>query len=78
MRISGKGGGKNTYFEILLSATVAPWNSPVSGSRKRGILALSAVCPGTMVAGRKNPITLKSVRREGVGMGDREPERNVL
>ena len=55
----GEGDRENeTYFEVLLSTTIAPWNSTVSWSRKGGILAFPSVCPGAVIACGKHPIAL--------------------
>ena len=56
---TGEGNrGNETYFEVLLSTTIAPWNSTVSWSRKGGILAFPSVCPGAVIACGKHPIAL--------------------
>lgn len=48
-----------TYFHIRGATTVASRNPPVCRSGQWGVLALSLVCPWTMIANRWNTITLR-------------------
>ena len=60
----------NAYLEILLPATITSRDSPVGGGRQGSVFTLSAVCPRTVVACGKNPITLRRRVSEGLKWGE--------
>lgn len=70
----------NAYLEVLLPATITSRDSPVGGGRQGSVFTLSAVCPRTVVACGKNPITLRRRVSEGLkwGIEDRESYLEVV